>query len=393
MANSNPTRSTKKLPRVTVLVDTSSEWGRSLIQGVANYAKRQGRWQLQIEARGRNDRMNLPSNWIGDGIIARVASEKLSRDLQSRNAKVVNVSGIEVDGPPLPRVTTDFDACAKLAAEHFLARGFQRFAYVGSLKTSFVKRQAAAFQRQIAASDGVLETFDCAFASISNERWTKQQKRLGEWLLQLEKPVAIYCWGTVATHLLDVCCHLGIHVPDEVAVLSGENDDLICNATVPPVSSILVPARQIGYRAAERLHKLMEGETDPGDDEKIAPIEIVTRESTDALAIEDQELCRAVRYIRDHAFGSLTVQEVADSVPMTRRSLERKFKEWINRTPLAEIRRMRIARAKELLATTDLPVPKVAAASGFQGPEYMTTLFKQETGLTPLRFRASVRAR
>lgn len=159
------------------------------------------------------------------------------------------------------------------------------------------------------------------------------------------------------------------------------------------MSAVVMPAAQIGFHASRRLERLMQGKSDDRKDERLAPIEIVARGSTEALAIEDDELLAAVRYLRENVFGELTVQEVADSVPMTRRSLERKFRERIGRTPLAEIRRLRIARVKELLATTDLPIPKVAVASGYGTPEYMATVFKSETNQTPLKYRSATRAR
>ena len=383
----------KRLRQVALLVDTSTDWGRQLIQGVTNYAQKHGPWHLQVEPRGRDDAMRLPRNWSGDGIIARVSSERIAKDLKSRKVPVVNVSGIELDGFRFPRVTVDYDATAELALEHFRSRGFRHFAYVGPLQHSYVKRHANAFQKRL-SKDVELQRFNYAHESMASQRWLKQSQRLEDWLTKLAMPVGVFCWGTSAScQLLDACRFKNIVVPDRVAVLAGDNDDLISQSTVPAMSSVLNPSLQIGYRAAERLDRLIGGARDKGKGEKIAPIEIVTRGSTDVLAIEDVELFAAVRFIREHAFDELTVEEVADAVPMTRRSLERKFQDTFGRSPLSEIRRLRIARVKELLATTDLPVSKVAEATGFGTPEYMTTVFKKETQLTPLRYRSMTRAR
>jgi LacI family transcriptional regulator len=380
-------------PEVAILVDTSTLWGRQLILGVNSYSQKHGPWHIQVEPRGRDDAMKLPLDWNGDGIIARVATEKIAADLRSREVPVINISGIELKSESFPRVSSDYDATASLAIEHFRSRGFRRFAYLGPLKLPYVKKHAEAFQTQI-GSDVSLETFDYAFESISSDRWRKQRNRLGDWLISLEKPIAVFSWGTSASsQLLDTCRFHQIVVPDQVAILAGDDDDVISLTTVPPMSAVLIPSLQIGYRAAARLDNLIKGIKDDGRDERLPPIEVVTRGSTDVLAIEDEELSRAVQFIRKNVFGELTVEEVADSVPMTRRSLERKFSDWFGRSPLSEIRRLRIARVKELLATTDMAMPKVAAATGFGTPEYMTAVFKDETGLTPLRYRTMTRAR
>lgn len=389
----------RSAPQVAVLVDTATAWGRELTQGINSYANQHGPWQLFVEPRGRNDAMQLPRDWDGDGIIARISNLKLAEDLKKRKLPVVNISGIRLSGPQFSRVTTDYDSVARMAADHFRGRGFSRFAYVGPLGLSYVEAHAAAFQHQLSnqqaeSTTSDLATFDYAHESLASQRWMKQRDRLRKWLINLEKPIAIFCWGTSAsTQLIHICRGSNIEVPDQVSVLAGDNDDLICSTTIPTMSAVVMPAAQIGFHAARRLERLMQGKSDDRKDERLAPIEIVSRGSTEALAIEDDELLAAVRYLRENVFGELTVQEVADSVPITRRSLERKFRERIGRTPLAEIRRLRIARVKELLATTDLPIPKVAVASGYGTPEYMATVFKSETNQTPLKYRSATRAR
>ncbi|WP_442505581.1 substrate-binding domain-containing protein [Novipirellula sp. SH528] len=394
MTKSKLARVSKPMPRVALLVDTSTEWGRDLIRGVTSYAQKHGPWQLQVEPRGRDNQLQLPNRWKGDGIIARVSSAKIAKDLESRKLPVINISGIELDDVSFPRVAIDYDATARLAKEHFYTRGFQRFAYVGPLRYTYVKKHADAFQNQIGKEFATVNTFNYIHESMGSEQWRKQRLRLEDWLTKLEKPIAVFSWGTAAScQLLDACWCMNILVPDDVAILAGAEDALISQTTVPPMSAVLNPSKQMGYRAAERLDNLMRGGKDSGKDERIAPIEIVTRRSTEVLAIKDPELSSAVRYIRENVFSELTVEEVANSVPMSVRGLQIKFKDAFGRSPLAEIHRLRIARVKELLASTDMPVASVAVATGFGTPAYMTTMFKRETGLTPLRYRAATRMR
>lgn len=394
MPNKRTNRPSNQLPQVAILVDTSTEWGRRLIRGVNLYAQKMGPWHLQVEPRGRNDPMQLPTNWKGDGVIARVSTEKIAAKLAALKVPVMNISGIELEGFTFPRVTTDYHAVADLAYEHFRSRGFRRFAYVGPLKYSYVARHADAFESRIGKRGGPLERFDYEFESMASQKWLKQSQRLRDWLANLTTPIAIFAWGTSAScQLLDACRFQNIQVPDDVAVLAGDNDELIAQTTVPSLSAIMNPSQQVGYNAAERLDRLMAGKKIDHRDKKFAPIEVVTRGSTEVLAIEDEELLIAVRYIREHVFSELTVAEVANSVPMTRRSLERKFKHWIGRTPLEEIRRLRVGRVRELLASTDLPVSRIAMAAGFGTPEYMSTVFKSAMNTTPLKYRSMTRTR
>ncbi|MHC2069882.1 AraC family transcriptional regulator [Bremerella sp. T1] len=386
-----------ELPHVAILVDTSTEWGRRLIRGVTSYVDKQGPWRLWIEPRGQDEPFHLPAGFAGDGVIARISTPSLAEELSQAGMPVINISGIELSGNQFPCVTTDYEATAKLAAEHFLDRGFREFAYVGPLKRPYVRDHAARFRQAVEAScqGAPCRMFNYVPASMTRSSWGGRMQMLGEWLADLPKPIGIFTWATSAgAQVLDVCRQRDIIVPDEVAVLAGDDDELLCTATTPPMSGVLVSSEQIGHRAAERLDTLMRGGVDEAGTEQIGPIQINTRHSTEALAIDDPELSRVVRYIRSHAYETgLTVAEVSEATLVTRRVLERKFQEVFGRTPLTEIRRLRMARVRDLLVMTDLPMSKIAAMSGFGTPEYMTNVFRGEYGIAPLKYRSRTRAR
>ena len=384
----------KEPPMVAVLVDTSTGWGRRLIHGIRNYAVKHGPWHLWVEPRGRSEMMRLPTDWDGHGVIARVSTSRLAKELKACRRPVINISGIRLEEVDFPRVTSNYTAAAAMAVEHFVERGYRNFAYVGPLKHSYVRKHAEEFRKQTAEVGADCHVFDYISDSIVGRRWTSRRQKLGDWLVELPKPISVFSWATNATaQLLDVCRYRGIVVPDEVAVLAGDDDDLICNCTTPPMSSVMVATEQVGYHAAACLQRLMQGEKLGATTEQIDPLRIVERQSTDALAIEDDELLRAVQFLRQHVFSGVTVSQLADAVPMSRRSLERKFQAFLGRTPLEEIRRLKLARARELLITTDSSIAQIAEQSGFGTPEYMTTTFKASFGITPLRFRSLSRAR
>jgi len=381
-------------PNVALLIDTSTGWGRRLIQGIVGYARKHGPWHLRIEPRGRTEHLSLPADWSGDGVIARITTQRMNRALQKLGVPVVNISAIELDGSDFPRVTSDIQASAKLMAEHFLDRGFQHFAYAGPLQYAYVRQHLAAVQAALRAANNPSQvaSFDYRFQSVANRGWAVQDQKLTRWLLEQPKPLAVIGWATVAAaHVLDACRNVGMAVPDDVAVLSSDDDTLLNNATVPPMSGLLVASHQIGARAAAMLDTLMRGGRLESQTERIAPIEIVTRGSTETFAIEDRELLRAVVFIRQNAFRPLTVEEVAYAVPLARRSLERKFRDHFGRTPLEEISRLRLARAKQLLVQTDKSIAEVAEACGYRTPEYLATRFRKAVGITPLKYRTATR--
>ena len=381
-------------PSIAVLVDTATGWGRRLIRGVTSYARKHGPWHLHVEPHGQGEYLRLPPGWQGDGIIARLSTQRMVDALRKRRLPIVNVSSIDLPHARFPRVTTNYAAVAKLAVGHFAERGYRRFAYVGPLRFGYARTLADAFGRHVGEINAACEFVDYPQLSTLSRGWTGWRQRLGDWLARVEKPIGILCWATASgAHVIDACRFRGIAVPDDVAVLGGDDDPLICNTTSPPMSAVVTASAQIGHHAAARIERLIAGIRDSGKPELIDPIRITTRQSTDAISIDDLELRQAVTFIRQHAFEPITVDHVADAVPMSRRGLERKFRQRFDRSPLEDIRRIRLSRARELLAESDLPISKVAGMSGFGTPEYLATVFKSEYGITPLRYRSRVLAR
>jgi LacI family transcriptional regulator len=381
-------------PNVAVLIDTSTGWGRRLIRGVVAYGQKHGPWHLRVEPRGRTEHLSLPVDWAGNGVIARIATPRMHQALQRLGVPIVNISAIDIEGCDCPRVTSDYQAAARMMADHFLDRGFHNFAYVGPLQYAYVRQHLDAVQKALLAANNTstVARFDYRFQSVANRGWAVQDRHLTRWLQEQPKPLAVIGWATVAAaHVLDACRNVGLVVPDDVAVLASDDDTLLNNATVPPMSGLLVASHQTGYRAAAMLDTLMRGGHLETPVERIAPIEIVTRGSTETFAIQDPELLRAVVYIRQNAFRPLTVEEVAYAVPLARRSLERKFRDHFGRTPLEEISRLRLARAKQLLVQTDQSIAEVAEACGYRTAEYLATRFRRAVGITPLRYRTAAR--
>ena len=382
-----------KIPRVAILVDTSTSWGRRIIHGVASYVRKHGPWQLFVEARGMEERLRVPAGWHGDGIIARVNSVTMSREVETLGVPVVNVSGIQLSRMAFPQVTTSQEELADLVLAHFVQRGFKNFAYFSVLGVAYVSSQRDAFVRAVRQNGS-----ECAVQAVKAQagaepNWSLDLSRLGDWIKSLPKPVGIMTWNASGGREILYACQLaGLLVPEEVAVISGSDDDVLCEHLQPALSGVLVNAEQIGHEAAELLDRCMQGQTPPREPTLIPPLGIVTRQSTDTLAIDDPNLVKAVAFIREHASEAIQVCDVTRHAGLSRRVLERRFLKILGRSPASEIRRVHFERARQLLVETKLSIPEIALASGYGSPEYLAYAFKMQIGKTPQDYRRTIRS-
>ena len=220
-----------------------------------------------------------------------------------------------------------------------------------------------------------------------------EQTRLRAWVRDLPKPIGVFaCFDIEAQRLLDACRETNIAVPEEVAVLGVDNDLLLCNLSNPPLSSVIPDARRTGYEAAALLDRMIAGEFVAPEAHLFRPLGIVTRQSTDVLAIPDPDVAAALRLIREHACDGINVEDLLRKVLMSRRVLEERFRRILGRTPHQEIMRVKLARARRLLAETNLPLSGVARQVGFSHEEYLSVVFKRETGQSPRAFRGRCRS-
>lgn len=343
-------------------------------------------------------------DWNPDGIICQIYDDRLAKVYRQTGKPVVELFESR-SASEFPRILPDDVATGEMAAEHFLERGFRHFGFFGAPWMRWSGEREAGFRRKIeqtfqaraqAAGDAELAgSFTFASYGTSGGETPaafggSQKKRaaaMGAWLALLPKPVAVFAandlWGS---ELVQAARQQGLRVPDEVAILGVDNEELLCEIAHPPLSSIRIGAEQIGRRAVELLEQMLQGKPAPVNIAPIPPVEVITRQSTDVLAVEDPDVAEALRHIRRHAVEGLSVKQLLESAAVNRRTLERRFVRVLGHTPLEEIRRVRLERAKALLQT-DLPIYQVAARSGFATPEYLATSFRQATGLTPTEYR------
>ena len=377
-------------PHVAVLIETSRGYGRALLEGVARYNRLHGPWSLYFEPHGPND---PPPAWLrrwrGDGILLRVNDRRTADAVLASGVPAVDLRG-RLSGVGLPVIGADNRAAADLAYGHLRDRGFRQFAFVGT-RRNYHRHYDIRHDhfRELAQAGG----FPCeSFLGAAGraEGWEEGQDRLAGWLHGLSKPVGVAaCNDDRGQRVLDACRRAGVHVPEEVAVVGMDNDEIVCAMASPPMSSVDVNAARIGFEATALLARLMAQGAgwDRTGSVGVPPRGVVTRQSTDVLAVADKAVSSAVRFIRENAARGIDVGDVVAHTRASRAALDLRFKAALGRTPKAEILRVRLDRAKQLLTETNLSLDEVAELCGVRTAKYLGDVFFREVGVRPGEYR------
>ncbi len=375
--------------RVALLIESSRAYAREVIRGIAQYNREHQNWLVEFTPRGLEDPPPAWLNsWHGDGILARVNDRRMAGTLRRKKLPVVDLRRrIPVQG--VPWVGPDDAAVCRLIWEHFCERGFVHFAFVGEPRGLHGAMDARAERfRELVCSRGAPCYEIHLDDAQAGDRWNKQCKELRRWLATLPLPVAVMaCNDDVGLRVLDACRRASLRVPDQVAVAGVGNDECLCDLSLPELTSVHLDPRRIGYEAAELLSRMMEGERDQHREYLVAPRQIVARRSTDVLVTDDPLVAKAILFIREHACDGIDVRAVCRHVCRSRSALEPRVKQILGRTVHQEIQQVRLNRARELLASTDLPIKQISKASGFRYPEYLMRVFRQTTGKTLKQYR------
>lgn len=381
MSVSLPTR------HVALLIETSNAYARGLLTGIRRFVTERPRWSLYLAEHSRHETdFSWLEGWRGHGVLARIENEETARFVRRLGLPTVDLSAKRLV-PELPCVETDDRAIASLAVDHFAERGLRQFAYCGDAQYGWSVARAAAFA-ELARTHGA-EPYE--FKMEQSGLRSQDRDRLADWLRSLPHPVGVLaCYDIAGQEVLEACKIAGLQVPDQVAVIGVDNDELYCNLTSPPLSSIQPDAVRTGFLAAGILDQMMSGRPQRPGIRPIAPLRISTRQSSDIFAIDDPLVAAALRYIRDHSDRAITVSAVLQHVGLSRRALDHRFSQLFGRTVHAEIVRVRMARVAELLTATDWTLPRIAERLDFGHAEYMGVVFKRHTGRSPGAYRRLV---
>lgn len=385
----------RNMRRVALILDTNLPYQRKIVRGVAAYAREAGRWSLYVEEESLDKLPDL-REWRGHGIITAFSERRYAEAVRGLSIPVVGVEGGQgwyEEDSGIPYFATDNEAIARMAAEHLLGQGYRRLGYCGmprNRNTVWSQRRAREFRRAARQSGVTCSMY--VGRHLSTRRWNELQRGLAHWLRLLKKPVGIMAANDArARHLLEACRTTGIRVPDDVAVIGVDNDELMCELTEPPLSSIEQGARSVGYRAAELLDWLMSGRKPRQIANYVKPERVVCRRSTDYLAIDDPDVAAAVRFIRQHTSEHLRVSDVLNAVGVSRTTLGERFKKIMHKSMHEEIQWAMLVRAQQLIVAGQLTLKQVAAEAGFAHVQHLTNLFRERFGQTPSAFQRAVR--
>jgi LacI family transcriptional regulator len=377
---------------VAVIVETSNDYARGILRGIHDFQREHPEWSVYLTEHGRHEPDgSFAGNWDGDGVIARIETTVMANIIRSMDVPTIDVSAARLI-PELPYVETDDQTIAEQAVSHLADCGLRTIAFFGDPYYNWSRLRYQAYLRIIERLQLEPHSYMLPVRTDPQVRWYDQRDSIRSWLQKLPKPAGIFaCYDACAQQLLEICRYYGILVPEDVAVVGVDDDELLCELSSPPLSSVILNSRRTGYVAASLLHQMMNGI--PVDRRKyaIASLGVRKRVSTDILAVEDALVAQAIAFIRDNSQHNLTVDDVVHSVPLSRRALETRFKNAVNRTPHQEITRVRANAIRELLYVSDMTLSELAEILSFEHPEYLSVFFKKETGMTPKQYRDEAR--
>lgn len=374
---------------IALVFSFSLSYCRGVLRGISRFAADRQDWTLTPLAPGP-DLVATLAAVKPQGIIAHIYDRRLAKLLSALRKPVINVCGI-MPQLSFPRVGIDDQVVGELAARHFLDRGLRSFACIGhpshgasiarelSFRTTLLKHGCGSDRYHVNPGQPFDPTSTTPVLGPD----------VGAWVKRLPRPTGIFCANDIlASQLIEACRQHGVAVPEHVAILGVDNDDLLCGLARPPLSSIALPDQEVGIQAATYLDRLLHGEKHVLPTPLLLPpLRVIARRSTDLSAIEDVGIAQVCRFIRANAHRPLSVSDVASEIGSGRRTLERRFRAALGRGLAEEIRRCHVERAKELLADVRLPLASVATRSGFSSAKQFSTAFRAATGLAPRAFR------
>jgi len=366
---------TPRVPKVALLLETSTEYGRGLLRGIVRYSRLHGPWSLYVAPGHIEQALPKVRSWYGDGIIGRTYTPKMFRTIDAKALPFV-ASSLDELTPENGRrkfceIRTNSNAIAHLAADHLLGCGLRRFGFCGFIDCPWSFRREQAFKDYLQTKGFHCDTHRIKPASWMQmpgwmQTWQHEQPVISKWLKSLPKPVGLMaCNDVCGREMLQACAAAELDVPDDVAVVGVDNDELICDLSAPPLSSVALSLVTAGYQAARLLDGLMSKKLRGKHVVYVEPVSVATRQSTDVIAVDDPMVVSALRFIRDHAAKPISVTDVVDKVGASRRTLERRIRRAIGRSILTEMNRSRLARAKQLLLETGCSCRQVGEKAGF----------------------------
>ncbi|MEA4810845.1 substrate-binding domain-containing protein [Macellibacteroides fermentans] len=378
------------MAKILLLTDFSSGYSRNLLKGIVRYSKEVGNWSFQrmpLYYRmlyGENGVVEWAKKWQADAIIAQLTDVNIEL-LNDLNIPII-VQNYRDRNKAVSNLTGDYFNTGVMAAKFFLNRGYRNFAFYGFKGAIWSRERADGYSHEIEKQGYKLAILEND--NKDREEWSYNHTVLGNWLQSLPKPVALFaCDDHFALQISETCNVYNINVPDDIAILGVDNDDLLCNISDPPLSSIVLDVENGGYNAGKLLHQLITKEITEPFNIVVNPLIIERRKSTEKYAVSDKNIRTILNYIEKNYANHLSVEELVKQVPLSRRVLEKKFKEETGESLYQYIQNYRIDQFTRLLITTDYSLFEAALQSGFENYKNVSRVFRKYKSLSPAEYR------
>lgn len=378
--------------KIILLIDFAEEYSKALLKGIAKYSREHGPWifcrmpLFHRETVGIEGILKWALEWGADGIIGQFYNDPNIGKIIDAGIPVI-AQDFKNRFDEIPNITGAHHEAGEMGADYFLKKGFKNFAYYGFKDIVWSQERAEGFEERVTRAGHKVHYFEHKMARPS-ELWYYKPSSLGKWLKSLPKPIALMaCDDNQGQHITEACRLYGIRIPEDMAVLGVDNDEMICEFSDPPLSSIGQDAEKGGYDAAKLLDHLIKNGMRDFYDIVVKPTQVITRHSTDIYATNDDHIASSLKYIHQNIDKNLHVDEVVKQVPLSRRALEKRFMEVMGYPIYKYIYNLRIEKFTQKLLDTDMSVFEIALDMGLSDSKNIARQFRQVKGCNPSEYR------
>lgn len=376
--------------KILVLTDFSSGYSRRLLKGVIRYSREVGPWSFQrmpLYFRmmyGDKGVVDYAEKWNADAIIAQLRNVDIEL-LNSLNVPII-VQNYAERNKAVSNLTGDYYKTGAMAAGFFISKGFHNFAFYGYKNAIWSRERGLGFKDEIESKGFTCHSLENK--NPDNREWVYNHENIGKWLLSLPKPVALFaCDDYYALQISETCNVYNLNIPDEIALLGVDNDELLCNISNPPLSSIVLDVENGGYQAGKLLHKLINKEIEEAFNIVVEPLYIEHRTSTEKYAVSDKHIQKVLEYINTNYTNQVSVDDLVKQVPLSRRVLEKKFKKVTGNSLYQCIQDHKIDHFIRLLLNSDCNLSEAALQAGFENYKNVSRVFQKYYSMSPVEYR------
>ncbi len=374
--------------RIALAYQLGAPYPEQITHGILRYSQEQGPWEIVSSPEGSALPFESLSSWKGDGVIAMLETNHQVAIAHSLKLPIVNLA-TSLLTPRISTVSGDQQEIGKLAAEHFLKRNFRRFAYYGLRDVWYSSERLHGYRECLRNAGYDCDVYETESSLLAEEPWKLDREGLSNWLSSLSPPTAVFTAHDYrARILLERCADLGIEVPSDLAVIGVDDDPIVCQFSEPPLSSIRQNGAEVGYLAASVLDSLIRGEKPLSKPLLVSPEELIARDSTRVVAVEDTTLRKCLDLIDLHHSSPIDVAWLVSRLNASRRHIEKLFQTELGESPHEYLSNIRIERAKTLLdKKPPLPLREIAGQCGFSEPRRLNIVFQRIAACSPREYR------